>query len=73
MNPKAELKRAKAAVMLSKRLDAAVKAMTSYQHACLDCGEPRPYADDSRVTLTANMIEFSGWLDSVYAAKAAQP
>ncbi len=40
MSPKAELKRAKAAVMLSKRLDAAVKAMTSYQHACLDCGEP---------------------------------
>lgn len=73
MNPKAELKRAKAAMVLAKKLDAAVEAMTKYRHACIDCEGRHPYADDTRVTLTGAMVEYSGWLDSVYAGKVGRP
>lgn len=64
MNPKAELKRAKVALVLAKKLEAACVAMQTYRYACIDCGEPYPYADDTRRTLPAAMEEYSGYLES---------
>ena len=69
MNPRTELKRAKAALKLAKKLDAANEAMRQYIFACCDCGERYPYQDDSRMLLQVSMSEHSCWLDSVYRNK----
>jgi murein endopeptidase len=65
-----EMKRAKAAMALSKKLEAATKAMGVFVNACVTCGDPYPNADDTRVTLRSSMNEYSGWLESVYKAAA---
>jgi hypothetical protein len=72
ITPKNELKRAKAALQLAKKLNAAHEATRQYIFACCDCGERYPYADDSRMLLQKNMAEYSGWLDSVYSKKLAE-
>jgi hypothetical protein len=63
MNPNAELKRAKAALVLAKKLEAACVAMQTFRYACIDCGEPWPYADDTRITLPLAIEEYSGYLE----------
>lgn len=70
-NPKNELKRAKAAMVLAKKLEAAADAMRQFVHACVDCGENYPYADDQRMTLQAAMREYAGYLETVYRSKTA--
>jgi hypothetical protein len=66
---KQELKRAKVALHLAKKLDAASAAMDNFRYACIDCGEHWPAADDTRITLSGKMTEYSGWLESVYRKK----
>ena len=70
--PKTELKRAKAALKLAQKLNAAHEAVRQYIFACCDCGERYPYADDSRMLLQKSMSEYSGWLESVYRKKLAE-
>jgi hypothetical protein len=66
MNPRAELKRAKVALVLAKKLEAASAAMQTFRYACIDCGENYPYADDTRITLPAAMEEYAGYLEDRY-------
>lgn len=66
MNSNAELKRAKVALVLAKKLEAACAAMQTFRYACIDCGENYPYADDTRITLPAAMQEYSSYLDDRY-------
>jgi hypothetical protein len=65
-SPKAVEKRAKTALVLAKKLDAAASAMHGFIQGCVDCGERHPEADDQRRTLAVSMREYSGYLDSVY-------
>lgn len=65
-----EMKRAKAAMVLSKKLEAATKAMGLFVNACVACGDPYPNADDTRVTLRGSMNEYSGWLERAYKSTA---
>jgi hypothetical protein len=67
--PKQELKRAKAALKLAQKLNAANEATRQFIFACCDCGERYPYPDDSRMLLQKSMTEYSGWLESVYRKK----
>jgi hypothetical protein len=65
-NPAAIEKRAKAALVLAKKLDAATNAMHGFIKGCVACGERHPEADDQRRTLAVSMREYSGYLESVY-------
>lgn len=60
--------RRKSAIDCAKKLQAAADALDAFALACLDCDDassPRR-ADDGRTTLSRNMREYSGWLDSVF-------
>jgi hypothetical protein len=59
-------KRAKAALLLAKKLDAARTAMTDFTNACVLSGERYPNADDTRRTLASLMGEYAGYLERVY-------
>lgn len=64
--PKTEAKRAKAALVLSKKLAAASQAMTQFIRACTDDGDRTPYADDGRVTLRKQMDEYSNYTQDIH-------
>ncbi|WP_041388946.1 hypothetical protein [Polaromonas sp. JS666] len=66
MSTENEAKRAKVALILAKKLDAAADAMDMFVYAGIDCGQPYPEADDQRRTLAAAMREYSGYLESVF-------
>ena len=68
MTRNAEHKRTMAALVLAKKLDAACVAMQKFRIACVDCDEPYPNADDTRITLPEAMQEYSGYLESRYGA-----
>jgi hypothetical protein len=65
---RAVVARRKAALALAKRLEAAADAMNAFMSACMECDDesaPRR-ADDGRATLMRNMMEYAGYLESVY-------
>lgn len=59
-------RKAKTALALVAKLEAASAAMNAFIRAGVDCGEPFPYADDQRRTLGGTMLEYSAYLRSVY-------
>lgn len=64
-----EEKRVKVALALAKKLNAASEAMRQFVHACIDCGEPYPLADDTRRTMQETLTEYSGHLELVYGSR----
>lgn len=66
---KAEAARKKAALACCKKLEAAADALSELMAACNDChdGSSVRREDDGRITLMRNILEYAGWLDSVYA------
>lgn len=70
-NPKNELKRAKAAMVLARKLEAAADAMRQFVHACVDCGENYPYANDQRIRMQEDLREYSDYLEKAYRNKTA--
>lgn len=63
-----EAARRKAAMKASEKLFAAADAVGEFSMACIECNDastPKG-ADDGRYTLSVNMREFAGWLQSVY-------
>jgi hypothetical protein len=59
-------RKAKAALILAAKLDAAGKAMNAFIRAGEECGERAPYADDQRITMSRTMFEYSAYLLSVF-------
>lgn len=56
----------KKAIRLADALDKACDALNAYSCACRDAGLPFKGADDSRVLLLENMVEYAGHLRAVY-------
>jgi hypothetical protein len=63
---KAQAKKRQAALILAKKLNAAVDATNAFLRACLDAGEPGRGLDDGRVLLIGQMSEYASYLDAVY-------
>lgn len=65
---KAEAARKKAAIKAAAALEKATEAVYAYSRACLECedGSQVRAADDGRLILCQNMMEYSGWLSGVY-------
>jgi hypothetical protein len=66
---KAEAARKKAAVACSKKLQAAADSLSDLMAACNECqdGSSVRREDDGRILLMRNILEYAGWLDSVYS------
>jgi len=60
--------RKKAASTCAKKLQDAVDALNALMRACNECddGSGVRSADDGRVLLVEQMMEYANWLDSVY-------
>lgn len=56
----------KTALKLAQALEKSCDAMKAYTAACRDAGLPFKGADDGRVLLLEDMVEFSYYLRSVY-------
>lgn len=56
----------KTALKLAQALEKSCDAMNAYTAACRDAGLPFKGADDGRVLLLEDMVEFSCHLRSVY-------
>ena len=56
----------KKALKLAAALEKACDAMNEYSSACRDAGLPFKGLDDSRVLLMEDMVEYLGYLYSVY-------
>lgn len=69
--PRTQAARTKAALQLAKKLEASADAMGKFIRACVDDGDRHPELDDGRTTLIRNMLEYSGYLESVYDKPAA--
>ncbi|MBS0501145.1 MAG: hypothetical protein JSR74_12580 [Proteobacteria bacterium] len=65
MNRK-DMKVKKTALKLATALDKACDAMNAYTCACRDAGLPFKGADDGRVLLLEDMVEYHMYLRSVY-------
>lgn len=65
---RAEAARKKAAQICAKKLEAAADALHDFLMACIECDDASRSRgdDDGRVILQRNIIEYAGWLDSVY-------
>lgn len=57
---------AKTALKLSQALGKACDAMNAYTRACRDADLPFKGADDGRVLLLEDMVEYAVYLQSVY-------
>lgn len=56
----------KAALTAAKALLGAGVALQRFRSACIDCGDPAPRLDDTRVTLTEKVFEYGNYLNSVF-------
>jgi|GEM_PF-2221823 len=67
-----ETVRKKAAIECAKKLEAAADALNVFASACNDCQDESAVrrADDGRVLLVHSLMEYAGWLDGKYGAKA---
>lgn len=66
---KAEAAVKKAALATAKKLNAAAESLNEFLSACLDAGhEDRMGSADGRRRLSADMLEYSGWLEAVYGS-----
>lgn len=54
------------ALKLAQALEKSCAAMNAYTRACRDAGLPFKGADDGRVLLLENMVEYSCYLRAVY-------
>lgn len=66
MTPKQEAQVKKTGMRLAQALDKAGDALNAYSRACLDAGLPFKGADDGRVLLLENMVEYQMYLRSIY-------
>lgn len=66
---KAEAARKRAALACCKKLEAAADALSELMAACNDChdGSSVRREDDGRILLMRNILEYAGWLESVYS------
>jgi hypothetical protein len=66
---KAEAARKRAALVCSKKLQAAAETLRDLMTACNECqdGSSVRREDDGRILLMRNIMEYAGWLDSVYS------
>lgn len=65
---KAEAARKKAALACAKKLGAAAESLHELVMACMECndGSTARRADDGRLLLQRDILEYAGWLESVY-------
>jgi len=69
-------RRARVALVCAKKLDAAAQALSSFLLACNQCRDGseslrlQGKGIDSRETMIRDLKEYSGWLESRYAARA---
>lgn len=70
---RAQATRRKAALLCAAKLEAAAEAVTAYLAACRDCQDGSDDTQrgiaDGRHRLIADCMEYSAWLESVYAGR----
>lgn len=61
----------KTAIAAAKKLETAADALNEFLSACLDADHPDTQgAGDGRRTLVSSMMEYSGYLESVYGRRS---
>lgn len=65
---KAELARKKAALRCAKKLEEAADSLNEFMSACMECRDASAAqrADDGRILLVRNLMEYSNYLNAVY-------